>query len=129
MLTAPVFDMVAAPATSSTTSPSSPHHQLPFFGRALLPSPSDDGNNVVVDRPSTTIPPPSAMAISAAKASRASARKSKMQLDIACLPEGVPLDITTMPVAQRSGKPPPSPLSLSSRQVSDILNPITTNLF
>lgn len=104
MLTAPVFDLVAAPAN---TSPSSPLGQLPFFGHRT----TDD------DRSPSAIPPPSAAIISAAKASRASARKSKMQLDIACLPEGVPLDITTMPVAQRSGKPPPSPLSLGSRQV------------
>lgn len=109
MLTAPVFDA----ATGS--SPSSPLGQSPFFG----------GRNEDYEfqqRFPPPIPPASTKSISSSvSSSRGSTRKSRMVLDIACLPEGVPLDLSTLPsamTAQRSsGKPPPSPLNMGTRQV------------
>lgn len=44
-----------------------------------------------------------------------SARKSKIVLDISSVPEGLPVDLTPSP---NKGKPPPSPLTLTARQVS-----------
>lgn len=90
MLTAPNFD--------AGSNPNSPLGQSPFFGR------SDDSDSKTDQL----------RQIKTNSISRGS-RKSKMILDIACLPEGVPLDLTTL--SPRRGKPPPSPLNLSTRQV------------
>lgn len=106
MLTAPVFDATGG------GSPTSPSSQKQFFGR------TDDYD---YQRHPPPIPPPSSTGTTAKPlAARGSARKSKMVLDIACLPEGIPLDIATLPASQRASKPPPSPLNLCNRQVTII---------
>ncbi len=48
-----------------------------------------------------------------------SSRKGKILLDICSLPEGTSVDVINM--SSRGGKPPPSPLNLTSRQVCTVI--------
>ena len=95
----------------SASNPNSPSAQLPFFGRGEGDGGATAADVKQFDQMRTATKSQSAI-------SRGS-RKSKMTLDIGCLPEGVSVDLTSLPSSR--GKPPPSPLNLSSRQVINTL--------
>lgn len=82
--------MLTAPGVDLNTGPNSPSSPVPNFVRTESDSKHKPG------------------------ALSRSSRKGKIVLDICSLPEGAPVDSVNM---STRGKPPPSPLNLSSRQV------------
>ncbi|XP_037026267.1 uncharacterized protein LOC119067416 isoform X2 [Bradysia coprophila] len=88
--------MLTAPGVDSNFGPNSPSSPLPNFVRPENESRQKTG------------------------ALSRSSRKGKILLDICSLPEGAPIESMNMPAR---GKPPPSPLNLSSRQDSSDAEP------
>lgn len=86
--------MLTAPGVDVNIGPNSPSSPAPHFVKA-----ENDFKTESKHRPG---------------ALSRSSRKAKIHLDICSLPEGAPVDSINM---STRGKPPPSPLTLSSRQV------------
>lgn len=86
--------MLTAPGIDPNAGPNSPSSPVPNYVRA-----ESDFKTETKHRPG---------------ALSRSSRKGKILLDICSLPEGAPVDAINM---SNRGKPPPSPLNLSSRQV------------
>lgn len=86
--------MLTAPGVDLNVSPNSPSSPVPNYVRTEC-----DLRNEPKNKPG---------------ALSRSSRKGKILLDICSLPEGAPVESLNMPAR---GKPPPSPLNLTSRQV------------
>lgn len=112
--TAPTIGSIAANTNSTSlgSSPGSPYSPLSAAGVGFeIPlSASSSAGSAVPTKPLLLLSSSSSSSLMTGSRSR----KSKLISDIACVPEGVPLDMTTLP----RGRPPPSPLNLNSRQVS-----------